>query len=174
MRSPTDLSVASCVAPPDRRRRRYVLTEKGRSDLRGHFGEGALRRGRRRYSTCLSGTARRRQALRIEAVDELADAFENETRHLFGGLTKAELTQLGSNDLLQFRVHRRRRPGFDAFLRAELLGERSPAPGDEPGLCHPREELLAEPSLEIRDSLTFDARLRAELLVEGSAVKDDG
>ena len=53
---------------------------------------GALRRGRRRYSTCLSGAARRRQAARIEAIDELAETLENETRRLFGGLTLAELT----------------------------------------------------------------------------------
>jgi DNA-binding MarR family transcriptional regulator len=167
--------VAALQDPADRRRRRYVLTEKGRSDMRGHFGEGALRRGRRRYSTCLSGTARRRQALRIEAVDELADALENETRHLFGGLTYAELTQLGPDGRLPFRVRRRTRPRFDAPLRAELLGERSPAPGDKAGLCaYPREELLAERSLEIRDRLTFDTRLRAELLGERSAVQDDG
>jgi hypothetical protein len=104
-----------------------------------------------------------------------AEALENETRHLFGGLTKAELTQLGPDGRLPFHVRLRRRPGFDAFLRAELLGERSPAPRDEAGLsAHAREELLAEPSLKIRDRLTFDARLRAELLVEGSAVQYDG
>jgi DNA-binding MarR family transcriptional regulator len=162
--------IAALQDPADRRRRRYVLTEKGRSDMRGHFGEGALRRGRRRYSTCLSGTARRRQALRIEAVDELADALENETRHLFGGLTYTELIQLGPNDRLPFRVRRRRRPGFDGRLREELLGE-GPVTGDHESRlwARPRAERLEEGAAVIVDPSTFDRRLRAELLGQRSA-----
>jgi DNA-binding MarR family transcriptional regulator len=69
--------VAAVPVPDDRRRRRYVVTEKGRADMRGVFGEGALKRGRRRYSTCLSGGARRRQAARrVQGPSELAEALE--------------------------------------------------------------------------------------------------
>jgi DNA-binding MarR family transcriptional regulator len=139
--------VAALQGLDDRRRRRYVLTEKGRSDMRGHFGESALGRGRRRYSTCLSATARRRQANRINAADALAEATEDETRRLFGGLTFAELTQpIGRNGRLPFGVTRRRRPRFEGRLREELLGERSAVRSDESGFGpRLRVELLERP-----------------------------
>jgi DNA-binding MarR family transcriptional regulator len=167
--------VAARPVPDDRRRKRYVVTEKGRSDMRGHFGEGALRRGRRRYSTCLSGAARRHQALRIQAVDELADAFEKETRRLFGGLTYAELTQpLGPDGRLPFRVPTRTRPGFDARLRAELLGEHPATGDDESRSGAPRREEVLDDRLPVfRDRLSFKARLRAELLGERTAIQSD-
>lgn len=167
--------VAALQDPDDRRRRRYVVTEKGRSDMDGHFGEGALRRGRRRYSTCLSGAARRRQALRVEAVDELAEALEDEGRRLFGGLTYAELTQpLSPNGRLPFRAPRRTRTRFETRLREELLGER-PATGDggSPSFARRHEELLGERLPVSSDKLSFEARLRAELLGERTAVGDD-
>jgi len=161
--------------PDDRRRKRYVLTEKACSDMRGHFGEGALKRGRRRYSTCLNRAARRRQRLRIPAADELADALEDETRRLFGGLTYAELTQpLGPGGRLPFQVPMRKRPRFDARLREELLGERPATAGDESRLCTgPRCKVLGERSRAIVDEASFERRLREELLGERSAVDDD-
>jgi DNA-binding MarR family transcriptional regulator len=124
--------VSALPMPEDRRRKRYIVTEKGRSDMRGHFGEGALRRGRRRYSTCLSGAARRRQAARVNGMNELEEALENEPRRLFGGLTYAELTQpLGADGrpprllVRPLSVRTRARSRFEARLREELLGERS-------------------------------------------------
>jgi DNA-binding MarR family transcriptional regulator len=146
--------VAALPMPGDRRRKRHVITDKGRSDMRGHFGEGALRRGRRRYSTCLSGAARRRQAARVNGMNELEEALENETRRLFGGLTYAELTPpLGPEGKLPpLRVRPRKRPRFEARLRAELLGEGSAVPDDKSG---------------------FGPRLRAELLGQCSAVRED-
>src|SRR5215211_2035248 len=67
----------------DRRRVRYTVTEKGRADMQGSFGRGVLKRALKRYSTCLSGTARARQA-RIAKPDALAEALEAEMRSLFG------------------------------------------------------------------------------------------
>jgi hypothetical protein len=141
----------------------------------GYFGEGALRRGRRRYSTCLSGAARRCQALRVEAVDELAEAVEDEGRRLFGGLTFAELTQpLDPNGRLPFRIPLRTRTRFDARLRAELLGEHLAKVDDGPRSgARPRDEVLDERLPEFRDRLSFEARLRAELLGERAAIRSD-
>jgi hypothetical protein len=121
----------------DRRRSRYLLTEKGREDTVGMFGQGALERGRRIHSTCLSGTGRRRQAARRQAAENpLAQALEAEARHLFGGVDTAELTRQfiasGGFGTLR-RIQKRSR--FRAGLRREL-GQNIPSDevrqGDEP------------------------------------------
>lgn len=147
--------VAAVPVQDDHRRKRYTLTEKGRADMVGAFGEGALTRGRRRYSTCLSGDARRRQAARRAAgTNELVEALEANARRLFGGLTYAELTPpLGPDGKPPpLRLRTRKPSRFGARLRAELLGERSAVPDDKSG---------------------FGPRLRAELLGECSAVRED-
>jgi hypothetical protein len=108
--------------PADRRRKRYVLTEKGRSDMSGSFGQGALARGRRHYSTCLSGTGRQRQAAtRAAGPNDLAEALEAEARLRFSGRKSDDLIRtLGTTS----RPLRRRRPSaLRTRLRVELLGE---------------------------------------------------
>jgi hypothetical protein len=78
----------------DRRRLRYAITEKGREDMVGSFGRAALERGRRCYSTCLSGASRRRQAARrARAENPLATTLEAEARSLFAGVDTALLTR---------------------------------------------------------------------------------
>jgi len=109
----------------DRRRLRYAITEKGREDMFGSFGRAALDRGRRCYSTCLSGASRRRQAARrARAENPLAQALELEARRLFAGIDTARLTRqfiAGGG----FGTLRRRHKGspFRARLRDELLGQ---------------------------------------------------
>jgi DNA-binding PadR family transcriptional regulator len=115
-------------AERDRRRSRYSLTEKGREDTVGIFGQGALMRGRRYYSTCLSGAGRRRQAARRQAAENpLAETLEAEARSLFGGLDTVELTRqfiAGGGFGTGKRLHKR--SPFRAMLRRELLGENRP------------------------------------------------
>lgn len=52
----------------EQRRASYRLTEKAHADMGGTFGRTALKRGRRLYSTCLSGRARSHQAARRKAA----------------------------------------------------------------------------------------------------------
>ena len=68
-------------------------------------------------------------------MDELAEALENKTRRLFGGLTLAELTAPHAPDgrPRPLLLRKRRRSRFEARLRAELLGERSALPDEESG-----------------------------------------
>jgi hypothetical protein len=62
--------------------------------MRGAFGEGAVKRGRRRYSTCLSGSGRRRQAVSHGAEpNELAEALEAHGRRLFAGFSYLDLVR---------------------------------------------------------------------------------
>ena len=100
--------------------------------MRGSFGQGALTRGRRRHSTCLSGTGRRRQAARRAAgTNELAEALEAESRYLFAGRTNADLIQaLGAPGRLLHSQRRRPSP-LRARLQAELLREGHPAQREE-------------------------------------------
>jgi hypothetical protein len=109
----------------DRRRLRYAITEKGREDMVGSFGQAALQRGRRCYSTCLSGASRRRQAApRARAENPLAQALEAEGRRLFAGVDTALLTRqfiAGGGFGTLTLLHKRSR--FRASLRHELLGE---------------------------------------------------
>jgi hypothetical protein len=122
----------------DRRRLRYALTAKGREDMVGSFGGAALQRGRRCYSTCLSGASRRRQAARrARAENSLAQALEAEARSLFAGVDTALLTRQfmaggGFGTLRRLRE----RSAFRARLRCELLGQDIPSEevrqGDEP------------------------------------------
>jgi hypothetical protein len=112
----------------DRRRVLYTLTEKGRADASGGFGRAALRRGRRLYSTCLSGKARERQAARREAADNpLARTLEAEARHLYGG-PEAEglIRELMADVRLQTAARYHRRSPFRARVRKQLLSEREP------------------------------------------------
>lgn len=107
----------------DRRRVRYAVTKKGWEDMEGAFGRGLLTRARKRYSACLSGTARARQA-RMTEPSPLAEVLEAQTRSLFGRLDTAELTRQfiagggfgTSKRLLE-------RSPFRATVRRELLGE---------------------------------------------------
>jgi hypothetical protein len=109
----------------DRRRLRYAITEKGQEDIVGSFGRAALERGRRCYSTCLSGASRRRQAARrARAENPLAQALETEGRRLFAGVDRALLTRqfvAGGGFGTLRRRHKRSR--FRASLRHELLGQ---------------------------------------------------
>lgn len=112
----------------DRRRTRYALTEKGKSDMAGSFGRTALARGRRLYSTCLSGSARRRQAAkRLAADNPLAKAVEGEARHPFGDAQTDRLLQelVTSGGVRATKRYRTRSP-LAVTLRRELLGERVP------------------------------------------------
>ena len=75
--------LAKRTDPSEQRRASYKLTEKGHADMSGTFGRTALRRGRRLYSTCLSGRARTRQAARREAAQNpLAKVLEARVRTL--------------------------------------------------------------------------------------------
>jgi Winged helix DNA-binding domain len=115
----------------DRRRSRYSLTEKGREDTVGMFGQGALERGRRLHSTCLSSAGRRRQAARRQAAENpLAEAVEAEARQLFGGIDTTELArQFIAGGGLGTRKRLDLRSPFRAMLRRELLGEVDPNRG---------------------------------------------
>jgi hypothetical protein len=176
--------VEALPLPSDRRRKRYVLTEKGRADMRGSFGQGALARGRRRHSTCLSGTGRRRQAAqRAAGRNELAEVLEAERRYLFAGRTNADLIQAlgGPGRLLPLHSQRRKPSPFRARLQAELLGEghrdpRGEAPRSDFFRARLQAELLGEghrdPRGEAPRSDFFRARLQAELLGEGHPVRE--
>ena len=110
----------------DRRRVRYTVTEKGRADMQGTFGRGALKRGRKRYSTCLSGTARVHQA-RFAEPNPLAEALEAEIRSLFGNVDAAELTRkfiMGGGFGTVRRLNKR--SPFRTTLQRELLGNTYP------------------------------------------------
>jgi DNA-binding MarR family transcriptional regulator len=107
----------------DRRRICYALTDKGREDMQGSFGQSLLKRARKRYSTCLSGSARARQA-RMGEPTPLAEALEAQARSLFGSIDTAELTRqfiAGGGPGTSKRL--RERSPFRAALRRELLGE---------------------------------------------------
>jgi hypothetical protein len=112
----------------DRRRLRYATTEKGREDMVGSFGRAALERGRRCYSTSLSGASRRLQAARrARAENPLAQAFEAEGRSLFAGIDTALLTRqfMAGGGFGTLRRRRERSP-FRAMLKHELLGRDVP------------------------------------------------
>ena len=113
----------------EQRRASYTLTEKGHADMTGNFGRTPLKRGRRLYSTCLSGRGRTRQAARRKAAQNpLAIAREAQARTLFGG-AQAERTLrslVAAGGLLTTRRTHRQSP-LGRTLRFELLGERVPA-----------------------------------------------
>jgi DNA-binding MarR family transcriptional regulator len=109
--------------PSDRRRKRYLLTEKGRADMQGSFSKAALQGGRRRHSTCLNAKGRRRQAARfLPGKDELVDALEAEARRLFAGRTDLDLIQSLAPHASLLSPARRCPSRFRTRLRAELLG----------------------------------------------------
>jgi hypothetical protein len=93
----------------------------------GSFGHGALVRGRRLYTTSLSGDARRRHAARREAAESpLARAREEEARYLFGGPgTDEMLRQLMTVGSFRSATRRRVPTRFEIQIRRELLGENS-------------------------------------------------
>jgi hypothetical protein len=110
----------------EQRRASYRLTGNGHADMAGTLGRTALKRGRRLYSTCLSGRARTRQAAKRQAApNPLAIALEARARTLYGGAHADRTLRhvVAAGGLLTRRTHRR--SPLARTLRFELLGERA-------------------------------------------------